>query len=271
MPELPEVELAARQLREWLVGQTIAAIEVVDPKVLGDGDLPVWHAGVAGRSVLGVERRAKYLLLRFSGDQTVVAHLRMTGRFRLERAGEGPLALPVRLALRRARGAAVLFSDARRFGRLWLASGAAAERLPELARLGPDALLDPPAAGRLAGILRGRTASVKSILMDQRHLGGLGNICAIEILHRAGIAPWRPGGEVTAAEVDQLAAIIPEYLRWAIERQSRRELIYLGERGAENVFQIYRRAGQPCPRCPGTIERALVVGRGTFFCRGCQR
>src|SRR3954451_3049929 len=106
--------------------------------------------------------------------------------------------------------------------------------------------------------------------MDQRLIGGLGNICAIEILYRAGVSPDVPAGELTSEELARIAEGTPPYLRWAIDRQSRRELIYRGEPGAENVFSIYRRAGEPCPRCSTPIRRTVLAGRGTYSCPGCQ-
>src|SRR5262249_51710976 len=104
-----------------------------------------------------------------------------------------------------------------------------------------------------------------------RRLGGLGNICAIEILYRAGVRPDRPAGELTQEELARLAETIPGYLRWAIDRQAEREAIYLGQPGAENGFTLYRRAGEPCPRCAAPIVRTVVAGRGTYSCPICQR
>src|SRR5438034_11690282 len=119
MPELPEVELAARSLRRELQGRTLSGIEVVDPKLLARGELADWAATLPGRRVEAVERRAKYLLLRLSDGWTVVAHLRMTGRFVFETYLATPLAHPFRAALRVDDGRNVLFRDPSRFGRLW--------------------------------------------------------------------------------------------------------------------------------------------------------
>lgn len=270
MPELPEVELAARGLRRELQGRALAGVEIVDPKLLARGEPSLWQATLPGRRLETVERRAKYLLLRLSGGWTVVAHLRMTGRFVFEPYLAPPLAHPYRIALRVDEGRHALFRDTRRFGRFWLAREDEVEALPELAVLGPDALLEPRAPEQLAALFHGRRQSIKALLMDQRRIGGLGNICAIEVLYQAGISPARPAGQVTQEETARLAQIIPEYLRWAIDRQSRRELLYLGEPGAENVFTLYRRAGEPCPRCGAPIRRTRLAGRGTYFCEGCQ-
>jgi formamidopyrimidine-DNA glycosylase len=106
--------------------------------------------------------------------------------------------------------------------------------------------------------------------MDQGILGGLGNICAGEILFRAGLSPERAAGTLTAAEWERLATTIPAYLRWAIAAQEGRPLHYLGERDAENPFALYRRAGTPCPRCGTPIRRVVIAGRGTYLCPKCQ-
>ena len=123
---------------------------------------------------------------------------------------------------------------------------------------------------RLRELTRASRRSIKTLLMDQRVIGGIGNICASEILYQAGIAPGTPAADLTDAQVREIARITPEFLEWAIDTQSRRDLLYLGEKGAENVFSIYRRAGEACPRCGTPILRTLVGGRGTCHCPTCQ-
>jgi formamidopyrimidine-DNA glycosylase len=269
MPELPEVELAARSLRQWLIGRRVRAVEVLDGKLAGPETAATWSAVLEGQQCQAVERRAKYLLAHFTGGHTLLAHLRMTGRF-VHHPYVTPPPRSERLRLLLDDGAVVGFQDTRRFGCIAVYATSCLEQAPELAALGPDALLEPTSPERLAGLTRGRQQSIKSLLMDQRRIGGLGNICAIEILYRAGIPPGTPAGELTEAELARIAAAIPPYLQWAIDRQSRREVIYLGEPGAENIFSIYRRAGEPCPRCGTPIVRTVIAGRGTFNCPGCQ-
>jgi formamidopyrimidine-DNA glycosylase len=239
MPELPEVELAARSLRQWLVGRRLTALTVPDPKLAGPEEAKRWSAALAGQCGEAVERRAKYLLVRFTGGHTLVAHLRMTGRF-VQHAYVAPPPKSERFRLLLDDGTAVGFQDTRRFGRITVHPTSLVDGLPELASLGPDALLEPTSAQRLADLARGRQQSIKALLMDQRLIGGMGNICAIEILYRAGIPPDTPAGDLTETELARIAAAIPPYLEWAIDRQSRRELRYLGEPGAENVFSIRR-------------------------------
>lgn len=266
MPELPEVEIAARQLREWLIGRRVTRVVCADERLLAGASEAEWNAALAGRQLQAVRRLGKFLFLDFAGETTAIAHLRMTGRFRREPA-TAPPPRGARLFLYDDGEQRVTFVDPRRLGTFRVVTTAAA--LAGLA-LGPDALLAPPTPDRLREITRGRTASIKSVLMDQRHLAGLGNIGAGEILFRAGIAPDLPAGRLTEEQIERLAHEIPEYLRAAIAAQANREAIYLGERGAVNPFALYGRAGEPCPRCGTPVRRRTIAGRSTYFCPSCQ-
>jgi formamidopyrimidine-DNA glycosylase len=244
--------------------------EVLDPLLVEGRDVSGWGAALHGKAVLSVRRDAKYLLMGVEDGSTLVAHLRMTGRFVRDAYVAGDAVKPTRFLLDLDDGSRVRFEDLRRFGRIWVTSADTVRELPELVGLGPDALLEPSSYERLREITSGSGRSIKTLLMDQRVIGGIGNICAIEILYRARVAPDTPARELTDAQVREIARITPEYLRWAIEAQSRRELIYLGEKGAENVFTIYRREGTPCPECGSPIVRTVTSGRGTYSCPGCQ-
>lgn len=270
MPELPEVEIHRRLLEGWLAGRRVVRAEVRDPKLLAEAPPERWREAVEGRRVLGVRRVAKYLMGDLEGGRTLVVHLRMTGKFVREGYVAGEPGKHTRLVLDLDDGSRVRFDDFRRFGRAWIVATGEERALPEVAGLGPDALLQPTSPERLHALTARTGRSIKALLMDQRHLGGLGNICAIEVLFRAGIAPEIPARQLTERQVRQIAEIIPPYLEWAIQVQSRREVIYLGEPGAENVFSIYARQGEPCPRCREPIRRSVIAGRGTYFCPGCQ-
>lgn len=270
MPELPEVEIHCRNLRKWLHGKRITGYTVTDPLLVEGQDTSHWPAALCERGVLAVRREAKYVLIDLDGENTLVAHLRMTGRFVHDPYVAGECHKFTRLALRLAEGDQVRFEDRRRFGRVWIARTEALRELPELAGLGPDALLAPSSFDRLRALTGASRRSIKTLLMDQHVIGGIGNICAIEILYRAGIAPETPSSALTEAQVREIARITPEFLEWAIATQSRRDLIYIGEKGSENVFTIYRRAGEPCPQCQTEIVRTVVGGRGTYHCPTCQ-
>lgn len=271
MPELPEVEIHARSLRRWLVGRRIVQCVVLDPLVTGSAEPGEIAAEVTGSVVNAVRREAKYLLIDLDTERTLVVHLRMTGRFTRDEYVAGAPEKPTRLVLELDDGTRVRFEDRRRFGRVWIVDTARLREHPELAALGPDALLQPVTLEQLREIT-GRTArSIKTVLMDQRLIGGLGNIYAAEILFRAGVAPETPANTLTEDQLREIARITPKILEWAIDAQSRKELIYLGEKGAENVFSIYRRAGEPCPQCGTPIARSVVGGRGTYYCPQCQK
>jgi formamidopyrimidine-DNA glycosylase len=271
MPELPEVELHARKLRGWLLGRRILECEVLDPRLLASAPPDRWKEALVGQGVLGVRREAKYLLMDLAGGLTMVVHLRMTGKLLQETYAAGLPPKAARFLLHLDDGTRVRFDDFRRFGRVWFVPTGEERTLKELAEVGPDALREPTSAERLRDLARGARRSIKALLMDQRVLGGLGNICAIEILFRAGIAPATPAAELNDEQIRRIVELTPPYLEWAIEAQSHRELIYLGEPGAENVFSIYARRGEPCPRCATPIERSVIAGRGTYFCPSCQQ
>jgi formamidopyrimidine-DNA glycosylase len=290
MPELPEVEITARRLRAALPGRRIVALAVPDARLLRSEE-PVapperlaaeWQSVLTGAAFTGVGRRAKFLLLPLDNGQTLVAHLRMTGKLmglppvagpgvqafgtpeHLERSGTP------RFAATLDDGSRLVFVDPRRLGELRRVPTADLPGMPALARLGPDALEEPSPAARLAALGGRSRQPIKAWLMDQRHLGGLGNICAGEILFRVGLLPDTPAKDIPPEAWERLAATIPEYLRWAIEAQWEGELKYLGERDALNPFALYRRAGAPCPRCGTPIRRIVVAGRGTYVCPRCQ-
>ena len=271
MPELPEVELHRRNLSDWMTGRAVTALEVRDPLLASPDEAYRWSTTLVGRRIQRVDRTAKYLLVRANGDITAVIHLRMTGKVLRDDYVAGDVTKHTRLILHLDDRTRLRFEDVRRFGRVWIEPDEGLQNLPELRVLGPDALLDPIIAERLREVARCSRRSIKVLLMDQRVLGGLGNICAIEILFRAGIAPQTPADQLTEAQVARLAAIIPEYLEWAIAAQERRKLLYLGEKGAENVFAIYARTGEPCPRCTAPIVRTVIGGRGTWSCPSCQK
>ena len=271
MPELPEVEIHARMLRGWLVGRQIDSYAILDSRLCPEEDAAAWDRAVRGREVTAVRRQAKYLLIDLEGSHTMVVHLRMTGKFLRDSYAAAPAEKPTRLVLQLDDGSRVRFVDFRRFGRVWVTPTGQVQSLPELVALGPDALLEPVSDERWREVTSGTSRSIKALMMDQRVLGGLGNICAIEILYRVGIAPDTPANRLTAEQVAAIVREIPTFLEWSIEQQSRRELLYLGEPGAENVFSIYARRGEPCSRCGTTIARTVIAGRGTYYCPGCQK
>ncbi|MBK9384047.1 MAG: bifunctional DNA-formamidopyrimidine glycosylase/DNA-(apurinic or apyrimidinic site) lyase [Planctomycetes bacterium] len=271
MPELPEVETVARQLRPALVGSRVRALELAWSRTLVEDSPGRCAHEISGRRCTAIDRRAKYLLLRFGADRTLLVHLRMTGRLSV-RAEREPVGAWRRAALLLDRARRLDFDDPRKFGRwIWTASP---ER--ELAQLGPEPLGSAFDAAWLHAALRARRARLKPLLLDQSFLAGLGNIYVDEALHRARLHPLRSSDSVAAAEAEALHRAIVEVLSEAIEREgSSFDVFYrtpAGEPGSfQDSFRVYDRAGEPCVACGAAIVRLEVGQRGTHFCPRCQK
>lgn len=273
MPELPEAEIARRQLERWLSGRTLDAVELVDRAAIRDGlstkpsdavpDPDAVVAGWVGRRFGAPARHGKRFGVPLDGAGLLV-HLGMSGKL-LRTDGEVPAFARVGLV---GGGGVVWLVDRRRFG--CLAPVPADGLSASLARgHGPDALLEPLDGAGFAARLRGRVP-VKVALMDQARIAGLGNIQAVEALFLAEIDPRTACDAMSMAAWDRLAAGIPPLLERSIAADDGEAITYVNE-GGENPFAVYGRAGEPCPRCGGSIASIAQSGRSTFFCPGCQR
>ncbi len=269
MPELPEVETFARELRPELVGQRITDVEVFWPAIVATHPPDVFAALLRGVHFLNVGRRGKYLLFLLSSGETIVAHLRMTGRFYFASAPER--AKHVHLLIALANGRWLHYQDVRKFGRLYLEEDP--QRLT--GKLGPEPLDFAWSAEAFWSNLRRHRKPVKSALLDQNIVAGLGNIYADEALFAAGIDPRRAAKTLTQAEVSRLQAAIRQVLAAAIRARGSSVSDYLPPNGVPGTFQarhqVYRRTDEPCPRCGTPIRRVRIGGRSTHFCPHCQR
>jgi formamidopyrimidine-DNA glycosylase len=271
MPELPEVETVARGLQASLVGRTIAGVEVRWPRSVIPPDPTAFARRLMGQTVTSVGRRGKWLVIALSDGDTLLVHLRMTGQLVLE-AGEGPDDQHVRVLFLLEDGGRLRFSDMRKFGRLWLVDDPAAA----LGALGPEPLGDGFTAARLGEMLARRRGRIKSLLLDQRFLAGLGNIYADEALWQACIHPLRQADSLSPAEVRRLHRAIRSVLRAAISSGGTTlpDRTYRQTDGRSGEFAsrlaVYGQEGQSCPRCGTPIERVMVNQRGTHFCPRCQ-
>lgn len=260
MPELPEVEVARRNLERWLGGARLTRVELAPRTFVGDPEAGA--AALRGRTLRAVERRGKWLHLVFGGGQELYGHLGMTGKWVL-RDRTAPAERFERARLDSAQRSA-RYLDPRRFGRLY-------DQLPAAWQgLGPDALLDGVDENRLAEGLKRRRRSVKEALLDQQLLAGVGNIQAAEALWRAQIHPERAAASLTPRELQELARAIERSIADTLAREEGPEITYVEEPGAPNPFDVYGRQGQPCPRCGRKLERLVQSGRSTVFCPRCQ-
>ena len=276
MPELPEVELAARNLRRWAEGRRVLAVEW-DPaarRIFRPATPAAFARAVEGARLAAIDRIGKHLLLRLVRARAplgVLAHLGMTGKW-VRREGGDPAPHHSRARLRLEGGAVLHYQDPRLFGRLRVVEGARFEEVPEIAALGPDPLtrgIDP--AVLAAGLSRSRLP-VKVRLLDQSLLPGVGNIHASEACFRTRIDPRRPARALGAAEVRALAKAVLASFRMTLEAEDGPEITYVEEPGAENPFLVYAREGERCPRCRrATLRRIVQAQRSSFFCPACQR
>jgi len=269
MPELPEVETVRRSLRP-VIGRRIEAVEVFEARLRRPLASDFAHR-LSGHVVEDIKRRGKYLLFRLSGGDTLLAHLGMSGALLLQAAGVAREAHDhVRLQLS---GAAQLtFNDPRRFGLLDLGHG---EEFPELGNVGPDPLDEAFSLAAFIALTRGRKKPVKNLLMDQRALGGIGNIYANEILFRARVRPGRQAHRLTRAELARLFDATRAVLAHAIALGGSSISDYRDATGRPGYFHlrlaVYDRAGKPCPRCRTPVRHAVHAGRSSFYCPTCQR
>jgi len=276
MPELPEVEHAARTLRAWLGGRTIRRARAADTRIFRGGSPSDFERLLPGRRLERVDRRGKYLLLTFDGDLGLLSHLGMTGKW-VRRSpspltGRRPVPLHSHAHLVLDDKSALHYVDPRLFGQLLLVRGGAVAELPVIRALGPDALLDGVDTTTLHAALSRSARPVKVALLDQSVLAGVGNIYATEALFHAGLHPTRPSRSLTLEETSRLAEGIRAVLDRALAGMVEEEIAYLSlGRGAVNRFVIYDRIGSPCPRCGRTLESLVIGGRTSAFCPGCQR
>jgi len=285
VPELPEVEFAARTLRRLMLGRRVARVETdARARRLFRPDAP----GALARALLGarleaVDRRGKQLLLTFAtgpgpdplgvapaGLLGVASHLGMTGKWT-----GGPGAAPgpwARASLWLDDGAVVHYDDPRMFGRLRLVPGARFVEVAEVAALGPDPVADGIDAAALGAGLAATRRPVKVALLDQSLLAGVGNIHAAEACWRARLDPRRRADRLSPAQVAALARALRASFRFALSRLDGPEISYI-EEGGDNPFHVYDRAGRRCrhPGCPGAIRRIVQAQRSTYFCPRCQR
>jgi formamidopyrimidine-DNA glycosylase len=276
MPELPEVENVVRGLREPLTGRTVVGARLARRDLYRAGSRPLTR--LAGSRITAVERLGKAILVRLSPprDHVLAVHLGMTGTLAVE-PGRGVMTQSDGDAKSRRHrhgvvhlddGARLVYRDPRRFGFLWV--GPAAD-LSRLLNIGPDPFqLD---ARQLRARLENRTAPVKSLLLDQRLVSGLGNIYADEILFFSGVHPLTPGGEAAPAAATLLRKS-REVLRRAIRHGGTTIRDYRGVDGSPGAFQtrlsVYGREGEPCIRCGAAIERIVIAARSAHYCPDCQ-
>jgi formamidopyrimidine-DNA glycosylase len=274
VPELPEVETVRRRLAPVMEGRTFEQVEIADTRLTRPLDPIEVAAELQGERVALVDRRGKYLIVRFESGRALLVHLRMTGSFLV--SPEGALAADPhrRAVVTLDDGSDVSYRDVRRFGTWLLLEPDEVDAYVD-ARVGREPLADAYRAKHLAERLAGRRAPVKAALLDQRTVAGVGNIYADEALWRARIHPLTPAAALDAEQVKALHRGVRQALQAGIRRQGSTLRDYRlpnGEAGgAQHEFKVYGRAGEGCERCGTPIDKIRVAGRGTWYCPSCQR
>lgn len=276
MPELPEVETVRRGLQPAMEGQVISRADVrrADLRWPFPENMAV---RLTGQRVLGLRRRSKYILADLGSGETLIIHLGMSGRMQVSMPPHDPLQKHDHVVFDMQGGARITFNDARRFGAMDLAATDAVQSHWLLAKLGPEPLGNEFDENHLIARLKSRNTPIKSALLDQRIIAGLGNIYVCEVLHRTGISPKCKAGQLSARRVRALVPAIRDVLQEAIiaggsslrdHRQTSGELGYF-----QHNFRVYDREGEPCqtPDCTTTIVRIVQSGRSSFYCPYCQR
>jgi formamidopyrimidine-DNA glycosylase len=270
MPELPEVETTVRGLVPVLEGRRLTSVEARRPDLRRafPADL---RQRLTGARIIGLGRRAKYGLINTDRGDSLVFHLGMSGRWRIDPAGLGP---HDHLLLETEEGRRLALNDPRRFGSVDLLPTEALDGYEPFAKMGPEPLGEAFSANTLAAALRGRSAPIKALLLDQRIVAGLGNIYVCEALHMAGIAPGRAGGRISRPRLARLVEAVKVVLVAAIEAGGSTLRDYARPDGELGYFskqwRVYGREGEACG-CGAPIRRRAEGGRSTFFCASCQR
>jgi formamidopyrimidine-DNA glycosylase len=292
MPELPEVETVRRGLEPAMLGARIEEVEVRRTGIRVSFP-PRFARRLEGRRIVALQRRAKYLLFQLDNDETLIAHLGMSGSFRVETAKTSTLGAFHRerskdpkhdhVVLHLNNGNIVTYNDPRRFGFMDLVPSEAAEAHPRLSGLGDEPLAAEFGGNRLASLFAGSRAPLKAALLNQKRIAGLGNIYVCEVLFRARLSPLRPAGILADARgaptraAAALAVAIRDVLQAAIEAGGSTLRDHRLADGGLGYFQydfaVYDREGQPCPRprCRGIVARITQSGRSTFYCPICQK
>ena len=274
MPEMPEVEIIRRYLDKQLTGQRIMGVDLLLPRQIKWPEPEGYRAMAIGRTIAGMNRRGKYLLMALDNGSELVFHLRMTGRLVYEPDGVNHDS-HARLLFQLDGGGLLVYGDTRTLGTLYALSPGERWRIHGLAEMGPEPLTEDFTPAYIQQTAKGRRTAVKSFLLNQKYIGGIGNIYADEALFLAGIHPLRPVGSLSAAECQRLHQSVNTVIAAGIRDGGTTFRDYKNGEGKQGSHQeqlyVYNRQGQPCRRCGTEIEKMTVGGRGTHLCPQCQR
>lgn len=276
MPEMPEVETVRRSLEPHLKGKQITQVEMLLTRQIKWPEEPeAFEARILQEKIVGLHRVGKYLLLQLGNGVSLVFHLRMTGQLVYVGAGAEDRTHHNRLVLHLDDGARLIFSDTRTFGTLYAMEPEEMHLIKGMAEMGPEPLSEAFTVKYLAQAVQGKKTRIKSFLLDQTKIGGLGNIYVDEAMFLAGILPARLAGSLTAEEIEKLHGTVNKVIADGIADGGTTFRDYRdgnGEKGShQEHLYVYARDGEPCRICGAVIEKTKVGGRGTRYCPVCQK
>jgi len=276
MPELPEVEHVVRALRRAIVGRQIVASQIKLPKLITPLKPAQFNRKIKGVRIEAINRRGKFILIELNSDRVLAVHLRMTGKF-LYLNAEDDLPKHSHAIFYLDNERRLIFRDQRQFGVMKLVARARLAKTKGIRELAPEPLSDDFSPAYLRDIIARSRRSLKTLLLDQTKVLGLGNIYAAEALFRAGINPFKVGAQLSSSRVKRLHQAIREVLSDAITDSSTSRInlehpsgFSYGE-AFERFWQVYEREGEPCFKCGARIRRIAHGGRSTYWCPRCQR
>jgi formamidopyrimidine-DNA glycosylase len=270
MPELPEVETVARSLRPKIIGRKIIGVRNSWPRHIDRPEYSEFSERIRGRIITNVARRGKFLLFPLDNADSLIIHLRMSGHLAVIKS-ETPTDKHTHTIFELDNGQELQFRDTRKFGRVYLVTN----QDEVLGKLGPEPLESEFTAEKLSEILRGRRRAVEPFLLDQTMIAGIGNIYADEALFYAGLHPQRKTDSLDTQDIKRLHEGIQHVLQLGIQREGASISTYLkpdGEKGnMQEDVMVFRRTGELCFTCGEPIQRIVLGGRSTHFCKNCQK
>ena len=273
MPELPEVETVRRSLEPLVQGHSISEAEVYYGKIIKYPSVQAFLQQLKAQKIKGIRRRGKYLIFELSHEQLLIFHLRMTGRITAVKR-ETEVAKHTHLVIRLSNGLDLRFADIRKFGTVYLLNCGEECKVNGLFTLGPEPLGEEFSLSYLKEQIKGKKTAIKSFLLNQTKIAGIGNIYADEILFAARLNPGRKLDTLNDNEIEALHLAVRKKLLEGIKYRGTSFKDYvdgLGEKGEyQKRLQVYGRAGERCSRCGAALEKKVVAGRGTVYCPHCQ-
>lgn len=272
MPELPEVENVKNGLKELVLNKKIIEVNVLWPNIIKDPAVEEFKSKISGQTIETIERRGKFLLFVLK-DYVLISHLRMEGKFRVEIAST-PLTKHTHVIFKLNTGDELRYLDVRKFGRMSLVPKDNVSTHPSLNTLGPEPVTEDLSLNWIDHFLENKKRSIKSCLLDQKMVAGIGNIYADEILFASGIHPERSGESLNSGEIKKLHETIISIMEKAVKSGGTTIRTYSNAYGKEGNYQqnlkVYGKENKLCPNCQTPIKKAKVAQRGTHFCPTCQ-